>query len=95
MLFALDKDGIVMLAEGRGLAGLGLESDEVVGESIFDIYAGTPTVDDARRALDGEAVHSTVELDDRIFEGWSGRKRSGHGKPDDRRRYRRYRTRGA
>ena len=64
---------------GTGISGARLESDEVVGESIFDIYAGTPIVDDARRALDGEAVHSTIELDDRIFEGWYRPVENGQG----------------
>ncbi|PSP87942.1 hypothetical protein BRC90_09075 [Halobacteriales archaeon QS_4_69_34] len=71
VLFALDEEGIFTLLEGRGLEGVGLEPDELVGESILEVYAGTPIAENARRAIDGEAVHSTVEVGDRFFESWS------------------------
>ena len=68
-LYALDPGGTVVDARGRGLAGLDLEPDEVVGESIFDVYADVPdVVAIARRALDGEAVSETVAVGDRWFD---------------------------
>jgi len=70
VLFTLDGDGVFTLSEGRGLAGLGLESGELVGQSAFDVYADTPIVEDVRRAIDGEAVQSTVGVGDRVFETW-------------------------
>ena len=71
ILYALDTDGTFTLSEGRGLARLGLESGEVVGESIFDVFAEHSSIcADARRSLDGESVHSFRTVDDRIFETW-------------------------
>ena len=70
VLFALDDEGVFTLSEGRGLEGLGIEFGELVGQSIFDRYAGTQIAEDARRAIDGEAVHSTVDVGDRAFETW-------------------------
>jgi PAS domain S-box-containing protein len=70
VLFALDEDGVFTLSKGQGLATLGLEDSELVGESILDLYAGTPIAADARRAIDGETVHEIAEVDDRVFETW-------------------------
>ncbi len=61
VLFALDRDGLFTLAEGRGLRALGTRSGAAIGRSVFEIYRGTPAVGDAvRRALAGEDV-SCVE----------------------------------
>ncbi|WP_227354109.1 bacterio-opsin activator domain-containing protein [Haladaptatus salinisoli] len=69
VLFAFDADGTFTLSEGRGLEALGLVDGEVVGDSVFDRYADYPgVVADCRRALSGERVHATREVDDAIFE---------------------------
>ena len=71
ILFSLDRDGRFTLSEGRGLARLGFEPGEVVGESIFDVYENNPRIiGDANRALDGEDVHSVREVGGRVFETW-------------------------
>ncbi|WP_255169849.1 PAS domain S-box protein [Natrononativus amylolyticus] len=71
ILFSLDSDGQFVLSEGRGLEQLDLETGEVVGESIFDVFGDNPNVvDDARRALAGQAVHSTRRVGTREFETW-------------------------
>ena len=49
---------------------IGLEIGELVGESVLDVYAGTRIAEDARRAMSGEPVHSTIEADGRAFEVW-------------------------
>jgi len=68
---ALDEDGIFRQSSGRGLAKLGLRPGEVVGDSVFDVYAGNPEVlSHCRRALDGERLHRTTEVEDRTFEIW-------------------------
>ncbi len=38
VVYGLDAEGRFTLSEGAGLASLGLEPGEVVGESIFDLY---------------------------------------------------------
>jgi len=71
VLFALDESGVFTRSEGRGLAALGLETDEVVGQSVFDLYADDPHVlDSVERALDGEDVNVVHEFDDVVFETW-------------------------
>ena len=50
VLFSLDADGVFTLSEGRGLAALGLNPGQVVGRSVFDLYAGNNAVLDNVRA---------------------------------------------
>ena len=42
ILYALDRDGIFILSEGKGLEAMNLKSGEVVGRSIFDLYKDHP-----------------------------------------------------
>ena len=57
VLFAIDADGVFTLSEGKALELLGLEPGEVVGRSVFDVYAELPQIQKAvRRALAGEHV---------------------------------------
>jgi diguanylate cyclase (GGDEF)-like protein/PAS domain S-box-containing protein len=68
VMWALDKDGVFTLSEGLGLESLGLKPGEVVGQSIFDIYADYPEIlDDIRRALAGEVVTSVRTVANRIY----------------------------
>jgi len=60
ILFAFDQQGIVTLSEGRGLAALGFAPKELIGRSVFEIYAHDPSsLANADRALAGEEF--TVE----------------------------------
>ena len=71
VLFELDETGTFTRSEGRGLEALGLEADQVVGQSVFDVYADHPGVLGAvERALDGEAIHETHRVGDSAFEVW-------------------------
>jgi PAS domain S-box-containing protein len=44
ILYALDRDGIFTLSEGKGLEAMNLKSGEVVGRSIFDLYEDHPDI---------------------------------------------------
>jgi PAS domain S-box-containing protein len=69
VLWTLDRNGIFTLSEGRGLEALGLRPGEVVGRSVFDLYAGNPQVlEDARRALAGEVVTSVATVGDAVYD---------------------------
>jgi PAS domain S-box-containing protein/putative nucleotidyltransferase with HDIG domain len=69
VLWALDNEGLFTLSEGRGLEALGLEPGEVVGRSVFDVYTGNAEVlEDARTALAGHRVRSSVRVGDVVFE---------------------------
>ncbi|MFC7172336.1 PAS domain S-box protein [Haloplanus litoreus] len=69
VLFALDADGVFTLSEGRGLSTIGLEPDEVVGESAFERYADQPAVIQAlERVFDGEEVSIVQRIEGRFYE---------------------------
>jgi len=69
VLWTLNREGVFTLSEGRGLEALGLQPGQVVGQSVFDLYAGQPEVlADARRALAGEVLTSTVVVDHHTFD---------------------------
>jgi PAS domain S-box-containing protein len=69
ILFALDADGNFTLSEGEGLKALRLKPGEIVGQSIFDLYADHPNIlANVRRAYAGETFSTSVELGDLTFE---------------------------
>ena len=69
VLFALDADGVFTLSEGKALELLGLEPGEVVGRSVYDVYAGLPGILSAvRRALAGEHVSGLMEVGEHVFD---------------------------
>jgi PAS domain S-box-containing protein len=60
ILFAFNRDGIVTLSEGRGLLALGFGPKELLGRSVFELYANDPvSLANADRVLAGEEF--TVE----------------------------------
>ena len=69
IMFALDRSGVFILSEGRGLDALGLKPGQVLGQSIFDVYRDLPQVlSNVRRALGGEPFAELVEVNDLVFE---------------------------
>ncbi|HEX6045478.1 MAG TPA: PAS domain S-box protein [Pyrinomonadaceae bacterium] len=69
ILFATDKHGVFTLSEGEGLKSLCLQPGELVGKSVFDVYADSPKVgENIQRALAGESFASSVAIGDLIFE---------------------------
>ena len=71
VLFALDREGVFTLSEGRGLEALGLEPSQVIGRSAFEMYREAPQiVEDVRRALSGEEFSAISEMDGLTFEVW-------------------------
>jgi PAS domain S-box-containing protein len=69
ILFALDKQGAFTLAEGKGLDVLGLRPAQLVGQSVFEVYADAPeTLVEVRRALAGESFTTVVDVFGLAFE---------------------------
>jgi PAS domain S-box-containing protein len=69
ILFALDKEGVFTLLEGKSLGVLGLKPGEVVGQSVADIFADFPqAIEGAHRALAGETVATIVEGQGLVFD---------------------------
>ncbi len=72
ILFTVDRDGIFLLSRGKALEALGFGQDEVVGRSLFEVYAGFPdVVADVKDALEGRVSSkvATYELGPVTLEG--------------------------
>jgi diguanylate cyclase (GGDEF)-like protein/PAS domain S-box-containing protein len=79
VLFTLDRNGVFTLSEGKGLEALGLGPGEVVGQSVFDVYADYPGITNSvRRALAGESLRTTNEVGQLIFDTWYSPLRDSH-----------------
>ncbi len=69
ILFVFDNNGVFQLSEGRGLDCLDLQPGELVGQSIFDLYAGSPDIlSDIQRALAGENITAIVQMQSEWFD---------------------------
>jgi PAS domain S-box-containing protein len=69
VVFVLDSDGVFTLSDDQGLANLGPEPGDAVGESVFDRYGDNEAVvADVERALAGERVTTTHEVRDAVFD---------------------------
>jgi PAS domain S-box-containing protein len=69
LLFALDRDGLIILEEGQAANLLGRKPGEVVGRNVFEVYAGHSQISDSvRRALAGEEFVTVIELPHAAFE---------------------------
>ncbi len=61
----IDRQGRFTLSEGHGLADLGLKPGEVVGKSIYDLYADVPQIlECVEGALNGETVKAKIQVED-------------------------------
>jgi PAS domain S-box-containing protein len=80
VLFAIDQEGVFTLSEGHGLRSLGLEPGQVVGQSVFELYRGTPEVlEHVRRALSGGEFTAEVDIGSLVFETRYGPMRNAAG----------------
>jgi two-component system, cell cycle sensor histidine kinase and response regulator CckA len=69
ILFAFDARGIVTLSEGRGLAALGFRPKELLGRSVFELYANDPvSLSNADRVLAGEEFTIESHLGSAVLE---------------------------
>lgn len=71
ILFLIDTNGVVLLLKGKGLDQLPSPSRLAVGRSVFDLAGEFPeAVASARRALQGETVHSELVIGRATFDIW-------------------------
>jgi two-component system cell cycle sensor histidine kinase/response regulator CckA len=69
VIWAADKNGVVTLSEGAGLASLGVKSGQLVGQNLFELYRDHPTIPGhIRRGLAGESFWTTVEVPGVIYD---------------------------
>lgn len=63
ILYVLDNKGTFILSEGAGLTDLGLKPGQVVGLSVFDVYADYPEIIEAHnKALKGIDTRFSVKI---------------------------------
>lgn len=68
IIWAIDKDGVFTLSEGKGLSELNLKPGEVVGKSVFDVYKDNPEIIRAsQQALQGVSVNSIAHAAGRAY----------------------------
>src|SRR6266700_4067005 len=80
VLFALDRDGVFTMVEGRGLDAVGVRPAVLIGRSVFELFADLPgALADVRRALTGETFSSPVEVFGVVFETWYSPVREADG----------------
>ncbi len=80
VLFALDREGVFTMVEGRGLDAVGVRPAVLIGRSAFALFADLPqALADVRRALSGASFSSTVEVFGVVFEAWYSPVREADG----------------
>ncbi len=71
VVWAADTKGVVTLSEGAGLKPLGVESGQLVGQNLFELYKDHPTIPGyIRRGLAGESFGYSVRLDKVVYDTW-------------------------
>lgn len=69
IIWAFDENGVFMLSEGKALASLGLKPGEVIGKSVFEIYADHPVIMDAvKQVLSGKQLTKEINVNGCFFE---------------------------
>ncbi len=71
ILYSVNRAGVITTTAGRGLKKLGLNSGDLVGARVDEVYSEYPdTVERVRRALDGEALHFETSFAGGEYETW-------------------------
>ena len=71
VIWATDRDGRVTLSQGAGLASLGVNSGDLVGQNLFELYKDHPAIPASlRRALSGESFWYTVQVGGAVYDTW-------------------------
>jgi diguanylate cyclase (GGDEF)-like protein/PAS domain S-box-containing protein len=69
IVFAADRQGTITLQHGKAVAASGRSRDEIIGQSVFEVYGDLPQiVEAARLALAGSSITSEVEFGGVDFE---------------------------
>ena len=69
VLFAINRDGIFTLSDGKALAALGFKPGEVVGKSVFDVYRDVPDVlENVRGAFAGTERSGLNHVGNHVFD---------------------------
>lgn len=84
ILFVLNTDLIITFIQGKGLLPFGLQSGQIIGRHISDVFQSIPKLEqDCRRALSGEEFITTVNFNGTNFECCYSPLRSQEGQVTD------------
>jgi len=68
IFYMTDPDGTFRLSIGDGLKGLGLKPNQVVGQSVFDVYRDFPEITTSiKKVLTGESVYFETSVSESTF----------------------------
>ncbi|MCP4614475.1 MAG: PAS domain-containing protein [Planctomycetes bacterium] len=69
ILFVQDRHSIITFIQGKGLELLDLESGQIIGRHIMDVFPSVPQLElDSQRALSGEEFVTSVTFNNITFE---------------------------
>jgi PAS domain S-box-containing protein len=69
ILFSIDRSGVITMAEGLGMDALRFVEGGIVGHSVAELYGDVPgVVESVKRALDGESLVTTMQLQQTFYE---------------------------
>jgi PAS domain S-box-containing protein len=69
ILFSIDRTGVITMAEGLGMDVLKFVEGGIVGHSVAELYGDMPgVVESVKRALAGESLVTTMQLQQIYFE---------------------------
>ena len=95
VLFSVDTAGAMTFIQGKGIAGLNLSPENIIGRSVWEIWGNYPEIIQSfRRAFAGDSVTSLAAIQlagqDMVFESpepRGGRSRPRRARDDERRRH--------
>ena len=68
IFYIIDPNGTFKLSIGAGLKGLGLRPNQVVGQSVFEVYKDFPVITDSiKKSLAGEVVEFESSVAESFF----------------------------
>jgi rsbT co-antagonist protein RsbR len=70
VLWEIDAQGTFHFHDGSALDAMGLQSHELVGKNVFEIYPDDVVRDLRQAMLTGEKMHGFTEADGRSWESW-------------------------
>ncbi|MEI6226370.1 MAG: PAS domain S-box protein, partial [Deltaproteobacteria bacterium] len=80
ILWEVDRAGKVLLSVVRALAGLGLEPNQIVGQSVYEVYRDAPETNaNIERCLAGEEFSTSVSVGGRLWSNHYTPVRDGSG----------------
>jgi len=69
ILFSIDRQGVITMAEGLGMEVLRFVDGGIAGHSVDELYGDVPgVVESVRRALAGESLVTTMQLQQLYYE---------------------------